>query len=94
MGSFGIMFLLYCPRLADILAYCILPDLNHIFPVFHIQHKGISRVDSSGKNLLRRKCFHILLKITLQRSCAVNRVITVFDHIFLCSFGKLKGQLL
>ena len=45
----------------------------------------------TGKNLLRSKCFHIILQITFQRSCTIYRIIAIFNYLCsgcICQFQR------
>ena len=64
--------------------------------ILHIQHKGITCMHISGKDLLCSQCLHIILQITLQRSCTVYRIITILRSHFpllpQSESGKVPGQ--
>ena len=48
----------------------------------------------TGKDLLGCQCLHIILEITFQRTCAVNRIITVIHYHLFGSICKLQRKLL
>lgn len=48
----------------------------------------------TGKDLLGCQCLHVILEITLQRTCTVNRIITVVHYHLFGSICKLQGKLL
>ena len=59
----------------------------------HINVNDISLIDLILQNQLCRKCFYIFLDISLQRSCTINRIISLIDNELLCCIGKLYGEL-
>lgn len=64
--------------------------------VLRVKHKRRACVEVSGKNLLRDESFGCTLEVSLERTCAVNRVISLVDDKLLrrvCYFKLESARL-
>ena len=59
-----------------------------------ISRTSVSPMYITGKDFSCGKCLHIFLQITLQRSCAVYRVISFLNYMTSCTVCQLQRQLL
>ena len=68
--------------------------IDHKLAVSDIEHKGVSLMNVTGKDLLGCKCLYLILQITFQRTCTVYRVVAVLNYLSPCCVSQFQRKLL